>query len=292
MPRKRFLSPEFFTHADLFDAEASCRLPLRLAFSALWCHADRRGVFAWKPRELKLACLPYDDVDFHAVLSALEAKGFVRRYAVAGRQFGVIPTFSRWQSFHRDERPSDLPGPERADADSAVAPGEHSAGTVPTRDQHHSSTPASITASTTASITTSSTAAAVRAPDGTHRKRLTAAANKGIADQFGEQPSPLRWDHSGTHRAAEALEAALVPLEFAERALYHLAKTRVPEDGRPPRTMRYYAAAVVDLWRAEEAHREAATLPTPESAGGIVAGELTWDELFAKIDRGEVLAHG
>lgn len=112
MPRKRLISPEFFTHADLYDAEARCGLPLRLAFAGLWTQSDRRGLFRWRPRELKLAILPYDAVDFADVLSALEAEGFIQRYTVDGKEYGRIASFARWQSFHPHEKPfTDIPEP-------------------------------------------------------------------------------------------------------------------------------------------------------------------------------------
>ena len=55
MARRRLISPEFFTHSDLYDAEARHGLPLRLAYAGLWTVCDRRGLFRWRPRELKLA---------------------------------------------------------------------------------------------------------------------------------------------------------------------------------------------------------------------------------------------
>ena len=109
MARKRLISPEFFMHAGLFDAEEASGLPLRLAFAGIWCQTDRRGVFRWRPRELKLAVLPYDDVDFERVLAALADHDFVRPYSVDGRRYGFIPSFERWQTFHRNERQSDDP---------------------------------------------------------------------------------------------------------------------------------------------------------------------------------------
>lgn len=111
MARKRLISPEFFTHADLFDAEVACGLPLRLAFAGLWTQCDRRGLFRWRPRELKVAILPYDALDFAAVLDALASAGFIERYVVDYQAFGRIPKFSRWQTFHPHERPSDVPAP-------------------------------------------------------------------------------------------------------------------------------------------------------------------------------------
>jgi hypothetical protein len=111
MARKRLISPEFFKHGSLFDAEQSTGLPLRLAFAGLWCQADKEGRFKWRPRELKLDILPYDQTDFGAVLSALQTFGFVKAYVVDGEAFGVIPSFGKWQTFHHTERPSVLPSP-------------------------------------------------------------------------------------------------------------------------------------------------------------------------------------
>lgn len=111
MSRRRLISPEFFTHGALFDAEHASGLPLRLAFAGLWTVADRRGYFRWRPRELKLAVLPYDSVDFADVLAALESAGFIQCYVVENKEYGRIPTFTEWQSFHPNEKPSDVPEP-------------------------------------------------------------------------------------------------------------------------------------------------------------------------------------
>jgi hypothetical protein len=126
--RKRLISPEFFTHGALYDAERASSLPLRIAFAGLWTVCDRRGLFRWRPRELKLAILPYDDVDFAAVLAALEAGGFVERYVVDGKEYGRVPTFGNWQTFHRNEQPSDIPEPSSADPPPANGRRESSNG--------------------------------------------------------------------------------------------------------------------------------------------------------------------
>ena len=162
MARKRFLAPEFFQHGELFDAEQETGLPLRLAFAGLWCQTDRRGIFLWKVRQLKLAIMPYDEgVDFAAVMTALQDHRFVRQYEVDGRQYGLIPSFDRWQSFHRDERQSDAPPPpERRDSSQSQPPtaaparGQHGADTVLTTQQHGSKRPTTTTTTTTTSSTT------------------------------------------------------------------------------------------------------------------------------------------
>lgn len=111
MARIRTIKPEFFRHAGLYEAELHFALPLRLAFAGLWTAADREGRFRWRPRELKLDCLPYDDVDFSRVLDALATRGFLARYEVDGEQYGWIPGFKAHQIINVRERPSSLPEP-------------------------------------------------------------------------------------------------------------------------------------------------------------------------------------
>lgn len=119
-PRIRSIKPEFFQHTALFDAEREAGLPLRVAFAGLWCVADRAGRFGWRPRELKLHVLPYDDVDFERVLEALAGAGFIERYTVDGVPYGHIPGFARHQLVNNRERASELPAPPEHAA-SAVA---------------------------------------------------------------------------------------------------------------------------------------------------------------------------
>jgi len=120
--RIRTIKPEFFRHAELYDLEQASGLPIRLAFSGLWCACDRRGRFKWRPRELKIQILPYDECDFSRVLHALTTRGFVVPYACLTRddacsdasfepQFGWIPSFERHQVINNREKESELPDP-------------------------------------------------------------------------------------------------------------------------------------------------------------------------------------
>ncbi|NKJ03457.1 hypothetical protein [Rhizobium sp. SG741] len=111
MSRIRTIKPEFFTHEDLFEAEHQTSLPLRLAFAGLWTQCDREGRFAWRPRQLKVAVMPYDEVDFSRVLDALLTRGFVVKYTSGNRDFGFIPSWHRHQVINNRERASDLPPP-------------------------------------------------------------------------------------------------------------------------------------------------------------------------------------
>jgi len=127
MGRARVVHPNFFLNEALFEAEARAQLPLRLAFAGLWTQADREGRFEWRPGVLKLAIMPWDAVDFTAVLDALEAAGFVRSWTHEDRRYGWIPAFRKWQKPHPREAPSRIP-PPRSQAVKGPAQGEPKAG--------------------------------------------------------------------------------------------------------------------------------------------------------------------
>lgn len=112
MGRIRTVKPELFKHGDLYDAEKETGLPIRVAFIALFTVCDREGRFKWRPRELKLECLPYDDVDFSRVLHALATRGFLVKYALqTGEEYGCIPSFVVHQVINNREAVSTLPSP-------------------------------------------------------------------------------------------------------------------------------------------------------------------------------------
>lgn len=117
MQRIRTVKPQLFKHGDLYDAEIETGLPLRIAFVALFTCCDREGRFKWKPRELKLDCLPYDDLDFSRVLDALTTRGFVVKYASGGRQYGAITTFLSHQNINNRESESEIPSPQSPDSE-------------------------------------------------------------------------------------------------------------------------------------------------------------------------------
>lgn len=138
--RIRQVHPEFFKHEGLAALEFSTGLPIRIAFIGLWCIADCRGLFQWKHRAMKREILPDDNLDFEAVLTALESGGFVQRYTVNNETYGQIPTFGKWQHFHKNEKPHPhIPDPETGQLTRAV------------QGKHRHMTPASASASASAS---------------------------------------------------------------------------------------------------------------------------------------------
>lgn len=113
MARIRTIKPDFFRHEALYEAERKHGLPLRLAFAGLWTAADREGRFRWQPRALKLDCLPYDEVDFEAILNALCDAGFIIKYQSddGDSLYGYIPAWSKHQHINQREAQSILPSP-------------------------------------------------------------------------------------------------------------------------------------------------------------------------------------
>lgn len=120
MARIRSIKPEFFRHVELYEAEKATGLPLRVAYAGLWTVADREGRFRWRPRVLVLDVLPFDEVDFAAVLDALAEHGFIVRYEVGAEQFGFIPSFGSHQHVNQREPASNIPAPAEDDARTCV----------------------------------------------------------------------------------------------------------------------------------------------------------------------------
>jgi hypothetical protein len=92
------VKPEFFRHEGLQDLEsAHPGAHTMLTFAGLWGHCDKNGVFEWKPRQLKLDILPFLQFDLNATLALLMGAGFIRKYAVNGREYGAIDSFAEHQ---------------------------------------------------------------------------------------------------------------------------------------------------------------------------------------------------
>jgi len=125
MPRIRTVKPEFFRHEALYEAERATGLPLRIAFAGLWTVCDREGRFRWQPRVLKLDVLPFDEVDFAAVLEALAEAGFVVQYTADGNLYGCIPSWHKHQQVNVREQQSTIPEPSEACVEHAAHTTKH-----------------------------------------------------------------------------------------------------------------------------------------------------------------------
>ena len=114
MSRIRTIKPEFFTHEDLFELEQETGLPVRLAYAGIWTQCDREGRFKWRPQRMKLAVLPYDDVDFSRVMDALATRGLLVKYEVDNVVYGHVPSFLEHQHINGREIESTLPDPRNS----------------------------------------------------------------------------------------------------------------------------------------------------------------------------------
>lgn len=101
MARIRSVHPGLFTD----EAWVSCSPLARLLIIGLWTDADDQGVFEWKPLQIKMRLLPGDMAEAAPLLSELERAGLVRRFETAGKVFGAIRNFRRFQ---RPKKPNSI----------------------------------------------------------------------------------------------------------------------------------------------------------------------------------------
>ena len=99
MARIRSLHPGQWTD----EAFVQCSAFARLLALGLRNEADDQGVFEWKPTTIKMRLFPADSVDVVALLVELEQSGQIRHFEVAGKAFGAIRNFRKWQ---RPEKPN------------------------------------------------------------------------------------------------------------------------------------------------------------------------------------------
>jgi hypothetical protein len=98
MARIRTVKPELWTDPEFVE----CSLSARLLFIASWNFATDHGVIPNKPRQIKMQCLPADDVDIEALIEELVSHQFlVRRTAPNGDRVLVIRTFAKNQKINR-----------------------------------------------------------------------------------------------------------------------------------------------------------------------------------------------
>lgn len=129
MARIRTVKPTFFRHEGLQELELNHpgKYPM-FVFEGLWGHCDKLGRFRWSPRTLKLDILPFLPFDIADTLAILERHGYVRRYVVDGKEYGLIPTFTDHQRINGREaqEPCEFPDPPSEDLEKVInLPGKH-----------------------------------------------------------------------------------------------------------------------------------------------------------------------
>lgn len=87
----------------------------RLLSLALRNFADDNGAFEWNPVKIRLLCLPGDNCEIADLLAELVATGQVKRYDVAGKAYGLIRNFAKFQSPKKPRAYHPLPAEEMGD---------------------------------------------------------------------------------------------------------------------------------------------------------------------------------
>lgn len=129
MARARNIKPSFFINEELVE----CHFATRLLFVGLWTLADREGRLEDKPKKIKMALFPADNLDIEFSLNELVEHGFIVRYEIDGEKYIQVLAFKKHQNPHRDEKPSTIPAQYCNDEDikNVTADKEkHSASTV------------------------------------------------------------------------------------------------------------------------------------------------------------------
>lgn len=113
--RSRNIKPSFFQNEQLVDLPYEARL----MFIGLWTLSDREGRCEDRPKRIKMALFPADDVDAEKLLSMLASSGFIIRYAYDEVKYIQVINFKKHQNPHVNEKPSTIPAPDQHQSDRA-----------------------------------------------------------------------------------------------------------------------------------------------------------------------------
>lgn len=105
MARARNIKPSFFINEDMVELS----FETRLLFIGLWTLADREGYLEDKPKKIKMALFPADDVNVDQMLNELQEHKFLIRYMVNNRKCIFLPKFTKHQNPHHKESVNDVP---------------------------------------------------------------------------------------------------------------------------------------------------------------------------------------
>ncbi|EPH2637469.1 phage replication protein [Pseudomonas aeruginosa] len=130
MARSRNIKPGFFSNEHLVELDFATRL----LFIGLWTEADREGRLEDRPRRLKMALFPADNVDMDRMLDDLDRLGFIKRYTVGDVKAIQIINWSKHQNPHVKEAKSIIPEMPEVDA----CKGKNEESTVQAPDSHSS----------------------------------------------------------------------------------------------------------------------------------------------------------
>lgn len=117
MARARNIKPSFFINEELVELPFSTRL----LFIGLWTIADRDGRLEDKPKKIKMALFPADNLDVNDALNELQSSNFILRYEIDNIQYIQILAFSKHQNPHIKEPASTIPAPCKHSSETVQA---------------------------------------------------------------------------------------------------------------------------------------------------------------------------
>lgn len=120
MARSRNIKPGFFTNDELAELPALTRL----MFIGLWTLVDRDGRIEDRPKKIKAECMPYDEMNAEAALSALRDAGFIVRYEAGGTRLIQVQNWDKHQNPHVKELASTIPAPDKHQTSTGQEPGK------------------------------------------------------------------------------------------------------------------------------------------------------------------------
>ena len=295
MPRIRTLKPEFWQDEKL----APCTPITRLVFLGLICMADDAGRLLDNVKVIDAFIFPDTSETSRGSIGELSGMGRIRRGITASGQ--RIIEIVNWKTHQKIEKPN-LRGAlppiiQEVQEPQALAEiprhvGEASGkdrGSVGEASQNHTNDQRPTTndrGPTTTAREADRPTGAIDPRDPEHWRRVVVAVNRGLTEQFGEQPVPVTVQHAGTQHALDGWAAAGVPIEFAEARLVEAGRTCRPGDGKAPRSLRYFADSITAAWQAERAHRERAIAPVDEGAPDDPTRDLAYHTAVAYARRG------
>lgn len=112
MARARLLKPGFFANEKLTELHPFGRL----LFAGLWTLADREGRLPDRPKWIKGALFPYENVPVERLLGELAELGFIERYQDERERYIQIVSFLKHQTPHVREPASTIPAPDEHEA--------------------------------------------------------------------------------------------------------------------------------------------------------------------------------
>ncbi len=101
MSRIRSIHPGIWTDEEFVGLSSFARL----LFIGIWNECDDKGIFVWSALQLKMRLLPADNIDAAELLCELEQADCIKKYEVAGKNYGAVRNFAKFQ---RPKKPNNI----------------------------------------------------------------------------------------------------------------------------------------------------------------------------------------